>query len=85
LIEYKPGEMYLFNVIGIFIYNRLDFSYSRVIQMIFFLFSVSAGNCTSIQPGGSTPVGGGLTLLLCLSLAYAIKHSHASPGNEDEI
>ena len=57
----------------------------RIFLTMIFLCSMSTGNCASIQAGGTTPVGGGLTLLLGLSLAYTIKQYHASLGKGDEI
>jgi len=57
----------------------------RIIMMTAFLCSMSTGNCASTLAGGTTPVGGGLTLLLGLSLAYTIKQYHASLGKGDEI
>jgi len=57
----------------------------QLILIMSFLFSMSSGNCASTQAGNTTPVGGGLTLLFGLSLAYTIKQYHDSLGKGDEI
>ncbi len=56
-----------------------------VILVNVFLFSISVGQCAGNQAGGTTPVGGGLTLLFALSLAYAIKQYRVSLGKDEEI
>lgn len=41
------------------------------------------GQCASVVHGGMTPIGGGLALLLGLSILYTLKKFHRNAGADD--
>ncbi len=51
---------------------------SGMLILVFFFLVVPWGICASGGAGGTTPLGGGLSLLIALGIGYAIKHYHES-------